>query len=276
MSSDLRERIDRAAEAVRERWGETPEFGITLGTGLGGIVRQMDVEVRIPYPEVPGFPEARVTSHEGNLLLGRLAGRRVIAMEGRYHFYEGYSLDEITLPVRVMQALGVRLAIFSNAAGGLDPQLRRGDILLITDHINLMGVNPLIGPNDDRVGPRFPDMSRPYSPEATARLEEIALSEGIRARRGVYVALTGPCLETAAEYRFLRMIGADAVGMSTVPEVIAAVHAGLPSVALSCITDLCLADALQPVDLPEILRVAAEAEPRIMRLVTEFVRTWPG
>ncbi len=270
---DLKDKIDAAVHAVRARTTIRPEFGITLGTGLGGLADAMEVEARIPYSDIPGFPEARVTSHEGTLILGRLAGRAVAALEGRYHLYEGYSLEEVTLPVRVLKGLGVKLAVFSNAAGGLNPQFRQGDIMLISDHINLMGVNPLIGPNDDRLGPRFPDMCEPYDREALEQLESLALEEGIRTCRGVYVALTGPNLETAAEYRFLRVIGADAVGMSTVPEVLVAVHSGLKSVGISCITDICLADSLQPVDIDEILRVAGEAEPQITRLLHRFVET---
>ncbi len=272
-SPGLKNKIDKATEMIRQQTSIEPKFGITLGTGLGGLAKEIEIETRIPYADIPGFPHPRVTSHEGTLLLGTIAGQPVAALEGRYHFYEGYSLEEITLPVRVLSALGVELAIFSNAAGGLNPQYDRGDIMLIADHINLMGVNPLVGPNDDRLGPRFPDMCEPYDRTTTARLEALALKEGIRTHRGVYVALTGPCLETAAEYRFLRTIGADAVGMSTVPEVIVAVHGGLKSIGLSCITDLCLPDNLQPVDIQEILRIAAEADPKITRLVTQLIQT---
>jgi len=263
----LREKVEAAVASIRSRCSILPRFGIVLGTGLGGLSREIDVEARIPYGEIPGFPDPRVTSHEGHLVLGRLAGEPIAAFEGRYHYYEGYTLEELTLPVRVMKALGVEAAIFSNAAGGLNPQLRTGDILLITDHINLMGVNPLIGPNDDVLGPRFPDMIEPYDLAIADRLEAIALRSGMRLPRGVYAALTGPCLETRAEYRWLQRIGADAVGMSTVPEVIVAVHAGLRSAGLSCITDMCLPDALRPVRIEEILEVAAAAEPRMTRLV---------
>ena len=269
----LKERVDSAVRSIRQRTRLEPVFGITLGTGLGGLIGEMDVESRVPYEEIPGFPEPRVTSHSGTLIFGRLAGRPVVALEGRYHYYEGYTLEEITLPVRVLKGLGVRLAVFSNAAGGLDPRFRLGDIMLITDHLNLMGVNPLIGPNDDRLGPRFPDMSQPYDREITDRLERIALDEGLRVQRGVYAAMTGPNLETAAEYRFLRLIGAHAIGMSTVPEVLVAVHSGLRSAGISCITDMCLPDALKPVDIDEIIRVAGEAEPRITRLIRRLIET---
>jgi purine-nucleoside phosphorylase len=212
--------------------------------------------------------------HKGELVVGKLGEETVAALEGRYHYYEGYSLDEITFPVRVLRALGAELAIFSNAAGGLNPNFQKGDIMIIADHMNLMGVNPLIGPNDDALGPRFPDMCEPYSLDVISRIEKIALESGIRAPRGVYAALTGPCLETRAEYRFLRTIGADAVGMSTVPEVIVAVHAGLKVAGLSCITDLCLPDALKPVNIQEILQVAAEAEPRMTLLVQRLVESY--
>lgn len=271
----LREKVEAALGALRSRTSLVPRFGITLGTGLGGLVSEIKVEARIPYTEIPHFPEPRVTSHSGAFVLGTLGGKPVAALEGRYHAYEGYTLEEITLPVRVLKALGVECAIFSNAAGGLDPNRRTGDIMIISDHINLMGMNPLVGPNDDALGPRFPDMCDPYDPRLVAALEAIALDCGVRASRGVYVALTGPCLETRAEYRFLRLIGADAVGMSTVPEVIVAVHAGLKVVGLSCITDLCLPDALKPVNIEEILRVAGEAEPKMTALVRRFIERYP-
>ena len=271
----LRKKVDEAVASIQSRTKLKPRFGITLGTGLAGLSREIDVETRLPYAEIPNFPEPRVTSHQGSLVLGKLAGRPVIALEGRYHFYEGYSLEEITLPVRVMRALGVEVAVFSNAAGGLNPNLQTGDILIIADHINLMGVNPLIGPNDDVLGPRFPDMCEPYDLKIVSSLEAFALDSGIRALRGVYAALTGPCLETRAEYRALRTLGADAVGMSTVPEVIVAVHAGLKVAGLSCITDLCLPDALKPVKIEEILQVAARAEPKITRLVRRLIETFP-
>ena len=274
MQSDLSLTVERAVATIRERSALRPRFGITLGTGLGGLVESVDVETRIPYAAIPGFPEPRVTSHVGTLILGHLAGQPVALLEGRYHFYEGYTLDELTLPVRVLKGLGVDVAIFSNAAGGLDPRFDRGDILLISDHINLMGLNPLVGPNDDTLGPRFPDMSEPYDRSFLGKLEEIALEQGTKTQRGVYAALTGPCLETAAEYRMLRILGADAVGMSTVPEVIVAVHSGLRSVGISCITDMCLPDALEPVDIDAILRVAGESEPKIRALVGRFVETF--
>jgi purine-nucleoside phosphorylase len=276
---ELYERIQEATRAIRAAsqpaCPDSPRVGIILGTGLGGLAGEIEAAARIPYARIPHFPHPRVESHSGHLLLGRLGGQTVAAMEGRCHLYEGYSLEEITLPVRVLKALGVETLIISNAAGGLDPHLDKGDIILIDDHINLMGVNPLVGPNDERLGPRFPDMCRPYDPELIRLAEAIALEEGIRARRGVYAALTGPCLETRAEYRMLRILGADAVGMSTVPEVIVGVHAGLKILGISCITDLCLPDALEPVRIEDILAVAGKAEPKITRLVRRLIERAP-
>jgi purine-nucleoside phosphorylase len=271
MSPKLKERVDEAVALIRSRTRMTPRFGVTLGTGLHGLAGEIEVDAKIPYNEIPWFPETAGMFHSGNMVFGKLGEREIAALEGRYHFYEGYSLQEITLPVRVLKALGVEIVIFSNAAGGLDPGFRKGDLMLLDDHINLMGVNPLIGPNDDRLGPRFPDMCAPYDAELIQILESAAQEREIRVRRGVYAALTGPCLETRAEYRFLRTIGADAVGMSTVPEVIVAVHAGLRVAGISCITDLCLPDVLQPVNIEEILEVAGAAEPKATALVKDLV-----
>ncbi len=249
MSADLKLKVECAAEAIRSRTPLSPRFGITLGTGLGGLAARIEDAVRIPYAEIPSFPEPRVMSHHGALVLGRLGGQPVAALEGRYHYYEGYTLEEITLPLRVLKELGIEVAVFSNAAGGLNPQFRTGDIMVIEDHINLMGVNPLIGPNDDHLGPRFPDMIEPYDRRLLQSIEDLALEMGLRTHRGVYAAMTGPNLETRAEYRMLRTLGADAIGMSTVPEVLVAVHSGLRNVGLSCITDMCLADALHPAEI---------------------------
>ena len=273
-AQDLHERIGRAAEAILAHARTKPRFAVVLGTGLGGFDREVQVDARLPYHEIPGFPPLRAVSHEGNLTLGTLGGRGVVLMEGRYHLYEGYRLEEIVFPVRVFARMGVELAVFSNAAGGMDPAFRGGDMMLMADHMNLMGVNPLVGPNDDRIGPRFPDMCDPYDLRALSLAEAAARAEGIPVRRGTYVALTGPCLETRAEYRFLRTIGADAVGMSTVPEVIAAVHCGLKSFGISCITDRCIPEELRPVDIQEILRTAAEAEPKMRRLVRRLIETY--
>ncbi len=264
----LHDHIAEAVAVIRRRFAAPVHSGVILGTGLGGLVEQIDVEATLPYEDIPHFPASTAVSHAGNLVLGRLEGATVVAMEGRFHAYEGYSYQQITFPVRVMKALGAELLIVSNACGGMNPQYARGDIMVIDDHINLMSGNPLVGVNDDQLGPRFPDMSAPYDPRLIELTLDLANSHGIAVRRGVYVAVTGPNLETRAEYRFLRTIGADAVGMSTVPEVLVAVHGGMRVLGLSIVTDMCLPDQLKPVDIAEILAVAAEAEPKLRRLVT--------
>jgi purine-nucleoside phosphorylase len=238
-----------------------------MGTGLGGFVDEIEVEAAIDYEEIPHFLRSTATSHRGRLVCGRLQGLPVLAMEGRFHLYEGYSLKQITLPVRVMKALGAQLLVVSNACGGMNPYFREGDLMVIEDHINLIGDNPLIGINDDRLGPRFPDMSEPYDLALVDKALAIARQEDIVAHKGVFVAVSGPNLETRAEYRFLRMIGADVVGMSTVPEVIVAVHCGLRVVGLSIITDMCLPDALHPANVEKIIATANEAEPKLRSLV---------
>ncbi|HND54649.1 MAG TPA: purine-nucleoside phosphorylase, partial [Pirellulaceae bacterium] len=241
--------------------------GIILGTGLGGLVEEITVEASLEYGEIPHFPRSSVVSHRGRLVCGQLHGLPVVAMEGRFHMYEGYSLQQITLPVRVMKELGADLLVVSNACGGMNPNFRGGDIMVIEDHINLMGDNPLIGINDDRLGPRFPDMCEPYSRKLIDRALTIARREDIVAHKGVFVAVAGPNLETRAEYRFLRLIGADAVGMSTVPEVLVAVHSGMRVVGFSIVTDMCLPDALEPADVQKIIAVANSAEPKLRKLV---------
>ena len=265
---DLHDKIQAACEAVRGKWDRTPHAGIILGTGLGSLVDQIEVEATLDYDQVPNFLKSTAASHRGRLVCGILEGLPVLAMEGRFHMYEGYALKDITLPVRVFKELGAELLIVSNAVGGMNPFYRCGDIVVIDDHINLMGDNPLIGINDDRLGPRFPDMCAPYDRALGEVAMELARKENFAAHRGVLVGVSGPCLETRAEYRFLRMIGADIVGMSTVPEVIVAVHAGLRTVGLSVVTDMCLPDALQPAVLEEIIAVANEAEPKLSSLVT--------
>lgn len=269
--NQLWERIAEASAFIANRTDFQPEVGLVLGTGLGGLGHRIDAVATIPFGQVPHFVESTATSHDGNLVLGTLGGRRVVAMQGRVHYYEGYSMQEITLPVRVMKALGCRALVLSNAVGGMDPHLVPGDVTVNTDHINLMGDNPLIGVNDDRLGPRFPDMSQPYDREFIATLEEVALELRTPVKRAVYVAVAGPNLETAAEYRFLRAIGADTVGMSSVPECLVAVHAGLRVLGLSVVTDSCLPDALRPADVSEIIRVANAAQPRLEALVTGFL-----
>lgn len=269
--SDLWTRIQEAADAVRSRCSFTPEVGLILGTGLGDLGGQIQDACSIPYGEIPHFVESTATSHDGVLVCGTLGGRRVMAMQGRVHYYEGYSMQEITLPVRVMKALGAGVLLMSNAVGGMNPQLGPGDITVITDHINLMGDNPLIGPNDDRLGPRFPDMSEPYDREFIALMEKVALERKIPLKRAVYAAVAGPNLETGAEYRFLRTIGADTVGMSSVPECLAAVHGGMRVVGLQVVTDACFPDNLKPAVVEEIIRVANAAQPRLEALVTGFL-----
>ena len=263
----LYEQIEAAAAFIRKAWKGTPHAGIILGTGLGSLATQIDLEASLEYEDVPHFPRSTAIGHRGRLVCGRLAGLPVMAMEGRFHMYEGYPLSQITLPVRVMKALGAKLLVVSNACGGMNPYYRSGDIMLIDDHINLMGANPLIGINDDRLGPRFPDMCEPYNHSLIERALEVARRENIVAHRGVFVAVAGPNLETRAEYRFLRMIGADVVGMSTVPEVIVAVHAGLKVVGFSIVTDMCLPDALEPADVAKIIATANAAEPKLTKLV---------
>ncbi len=264
---ELYDKIQAAVAEIRSRWTTEPHAGIILGTGLGGLTQKIAVEAAFDYEAVPHFPRSTTPTHRGRLVCGRLQGLPVMAMEGRFHFYEGYSLKEISLPVRVMRALGARLLVVSNACGGMNPNFNCGDIMVIEDHINLMGDNPLIGVNDDRLGPRFPDMSEPYEQKLVARALEVAQRENIRAHKGVFVAVPGPNLETRAEYRFLRGIGADAVGMSTVPEVLVAVHCGLRVVGFSIVTDMCLPDELEPANVEKIIAVANEAEPKLCALV---------
>jgi purine-nucleoside phosphorylase len=261
----------RSAEAIRARTSMEPEIGIILGTGLGRLADSIEKEVVIDYDDIPDFPVSTVESHHGRLILGTLGGRRVVAMQGRFHYYEGYSMQQITFPVRVMHELGARTLLVSNACGGLNPLYRRGDLMIIEDHINLLGDNPLIGHNDDSLGPRFPDMSEPYSHALIERAEAAAMEAKIRIHRGTFVAVAGPNLETRAEYRFLRTIGADAVGMSTVPEVIVARHMNMQVLGISIITDECFPDNLAPVDVTEIIAAANAAEPKLTRILEDVV-----
>jgi purine-nucleoside phosphorylase len=272
---ELYDQIQEARRHIQGRWPGKPRVGIILGTGLGGLAEEIEAEATFPYAEVPHFPVATVTSHAGRLVCGNLAGTVVIAMEGRFHFYEGYTLKQITFPVRVMRALGCDVLVVSNACGGLNPQFAKGDIMVIEDHINLLGDNPLIGKNDERLGIRFPDMCYPYDPDLIARTQRIALDEKIVCHKGVFVAVPGPNLETRAEYRFLRGIGADVVGMSTVPEVIVGVHAGMRNVGFYIITDMCLPDALEPAVLADIIATANVAEKKLRVLVRRLVGELP-
>ena len=268
---DLYEKIEEAAAVIQNAFAETPKVALVLGTGLGGLVDQIDVKASIEYGEIPHFPTSTATSHRGRLVCGFLEGVPIVAMEGRFHMYEGYPLKQITLPVRVFKRLGAELLIVSNACGGLNPYYQSGEIMVIDDQINLMGDNPLIGINDDRLGPRFPDMCAPYDQQWIDRTLALARREDIVVHRGVFVAVAGPNLETRAEYRFLRTIGADVVGMSTVPETIVAVHCGLKTIGLSVITDMCLPDSLQPADVEDIIATANRAAPQLLKIVTGIV-----
>lgn len=264
---ELREKTVAACNAIRVRFATRPRVGIILGTGLGGLASQIDNRVAIPYAEIPHFPESTVESHAGQLVCGTIRGVPVVAMEGRFHYYEGYSMQEVTFPVRVMKSLGIDTLLITNAAGGMNHQYELADLVVIEDHINMMGDNPLRGRNDDTLGPRFPDMAQPYDKKLIALARRTALELGIPCFPGVFVAVAGPNLETRAEYRMLRGMGADLVGMSTVPEVIVAVHAGLRVLGFSIVTDVCLPDALEPVEIKKILEVAARGGERLARLI---------
>ena len=268
---DLYDKIQDSTKKIQKEFGATPRVGIILGTGLGGLVDEIEIEAAIDYGDIPHFPTSTATSHRGRLVCGSLAGVPVVAMEGRFHMYEGYPLKQITLPVRVFKSLGAETMIVSNACGCLNPYFTAGDIMVIEDQINLMGDNPLIGINDDRLGERFPDMCEPYDQQWIDRTIKIAQDQGIRIHKGVFVAVAGPNLETRAEYRFLRTIGADVVGMSTVPETIVAIHSGLKVIGLSVITDMCLADALKPSNTEEIIKTAGEAAPKLQAIVRGIV-----
>jgi purine-nucleoside phosphorylase len=265
--TEQRQHIEDAVRFLRTVTPLEPSIGIILGTGLGGLAKEIQQEAAIDYGDIPHFPISTVESHHGRLIFGSLSGKPVVAMQGRFHFYEGYTLRQVTFPVRVMKFLGVQTLLISNAAGGMNPQFSRGSLMIITDHINLLGDNPLIGPNDDSLGPRFPDMSEPYSKKLIALAESVALDQKIRAEKGVFVAVPGPNLETRAEYRFLRLIGADAVGMSTVPENIVANHMGMSVFGISIITDECFPDSLQPANVEEIIAVATKTEPKLTAIM---------
>jgi purine-nucleoside phosphorylase len=267
VGAHTREAIDAAAATVRRRFDARPDVAIILGTGLGRLAEEIGARTVVEYADIPGFPLSTVESHSGRLLCGTLGGKTVVAMQGRFHRYEGYSLQQVTFPVRVLRALGATTLVVSNACGGLHPLWSAGDLMLIADHINLLGDSPLIGPNDERLGPRFPDLSAAYDAELRALARAVAADEKIALREGVYVAVAGPNLETRAEYRFLRGIGADVVGMSTVPEVLVAVHAGMRVLGLSIVTDMCLPDALEPATLDRIIATANRAEPQLTRVV---------
>lgn len=269
--TQLRQHIDEALAVIRKHSKSTPSIGIILGTGLGGLAAEIQKEAEIDYGVIPHFPVSTVESHHGKLIFGTIAGKPIVAMQGRFHYYEAYTLQQITFPVRVMKFLGVNTLLISNAAGALNPAFKKGELMLISDHINLLGDNPLIGPNDESLGPRFPDMSEPYSNELMKLAEASASDLNIPMQKGIYAAMQGPNLETRAEYRFLRTIGADAVGMSTIPEDIVAVHMGIRVLGFSILTDECFPDTLKPVSLEEVLAVAREAEPRMTAVMKEVV-----
>jgi len=269
--SEYLQQIEESTSYIRDNISQNPEVGIILGTGLGGLVEEIKINTILSYKDIPYFPVSTVESHEGKLIFGTLGGKNIIAMQGRFHYYEGYTMKQITLPVRVMKKLGIHTLLISNACGGMNPVFRRGDLMIINDHINLLGDNPLIGPNLDEFGPRFPDMSEPYSRELIEMAEDIALENKIRLQKGVFVAVSGPNLETKAEYRFLRLIGADVVGMSTIPEDIVAVHCGIRVFGLSVVTDECFPDALEPVNVAEIIKTANLAEPKLTLIMKQLV-----
>jgi purine-nucleoside phosphorylase len=270
------DRVEEAAAVVRRRTDVRPAVGIVLGTGLGHLASRIESPVAIEYGDIPGFPLSTVESHAGRLLAGTLAGKPVVAMQGRFHRYEGYSLQQVTFPIRVLRALGAGVLVVSNACGGMNPDWAAGDLMLLADHINLLGDNPLIGPNDDRLGPRFPDCSTVYDPDLRDLARATAAGQGITLREGVYVAVAGPNLETRAEYRMLRRLGADVVGMSTVPEVLVGRHGGMRVLGISIVTDMCIPETLEPASLERILRVAAGAEPGLSALVEGVVSRLPG
>jgi purine-nucleoside phosphorylase len=274
-TADLFSRINKAVQSIWSHTAMRPDIAIILGTGLGNLTKKIKKEATISYKQIPNFPTSTVASHAGRLVFGTLAGKRVVVMDGRFHHYEGYSMEQVTFPIRVLRKLGGKVLIVSNAAGGMNLDYKKGDIAVISDHINLMGVNPLIGPNDDRLGIRFPDLSEPYSKRLLQIAAQVAKKQGIALRKSVYVGVSGPNLETPAEYRFLRGIGADVVGMSTVPEVLVGIHAGFEILGFSVVTDLCDPDNLKPVNIEEIIQTANQAGPVLDQLVKEVVQNIP-
>jgi purine-nucleoside phosphorylase len=265
------EKIKETALYLKNRTGASPSVGIILGTGLGALVNEIEAEHVVPYEEIPNFPVSTVEGHSGKLIFGKLGGRSVMAMQGRFHFYEGYDMKEVTFPVRVMKALGMNDLVVSNASGGVNPDFEIGDLMILTDHINLFPTNPLIGKNYPELGPRFPDMSQAYDKELILRAKQIATANGIKVQEGIYAGLTGPCLETPAEYLYVRNIGADAVGMSTVPEVIVGVHSGMRCFAVSIITDLGVPGRIVKVTHQDVINVAAKAEPKMTLIMKELI-----
>lgn len=270
--SELISKINETIEVIRKVANEDYPIGIILGTGLGGLAKEIDIQHEIEYEDLPHFPLSTVESHHGKLIFGKIEKKSVVVMQGRFHFYEGYSMMQITYPVRVLKFLGVQTLLVSNACGGMNPVYSRGDIMLMVDHINLLGDNPLIGKNEDELGPRFPDMSEPYNLELIALAENVALENKIKVQKGVYVAVPGPNLETKAEYRFLRAIGADVVGMSTIPENIVANHMGMKVLGVSIVTDECFPDNLKPANIEKIISTAMETEPKMTLIMKEVIK----
>lgn len=270
--SELIQKIQESLKVIKAKSTETYTVGIILGTGLGGLVNEIEIDHEIKYEEIPHFPLSTVESHSGKLILGKINGKNVVAMQGRFHYYEGYSMQQITYPVRVMKFLGVKTLLVSNACGGMNPIYSKGDIMIMNDHINLISDNPLIGKNEDELGPRFPDMSEPYDKKLIELAEKIALENSIKVQKGVYIIVPGPNLETKAEYRFLRATGADVVGMSTVPENIVANHMGMKVLGISIVTDECFPDSLKPVNVQEIIETAMVAEPKMTKIMKEVIK----
>jgi len=269
----MSEQVEFTTKSIREKTGNySPEAGIILGTGLGGLAEEISIRYSIPYNDIPNFPVSTVEGHSGRLIFGELGGKPVVAMQGRFHYYEGYSMQEITFPVRVMKALGVKALFVSNASGGMNPSFKVGELVIINDHINFFSTNPLTGRNDDTLGPRFVDMSEAYKKSYIALAKQIAEQHQIEVKEGVYVGLSGPCFETPAEYRFLWRMGADIVGMSTVPEVIVARHAGLNVFGISIVTDLGVEGLVQPVTHEEVQQVARLQEPKMTTILKELIR----
>ena len=271
----IRTQAAKAVELIKSRWGTSPKLGMILGTGLGGLSQQIEVACRIPYEEIPHFPKSTAPSHAGQLVCGTLHGVPLVAMEGRFHYY-GYSLQEVTFPIRVMKALGADTLLVTSAVGGMNPQFKLADIIILEDHINLLPDNPLRGVNDDELGPRFPDMSEPYSRDLIDLAQRTALELGISAHKGVLVVVAGPNLETRAEYRMLRQMGADIVGMSTAPEIIVAKHAGMKTLGFSVVTDMCLPDAIEEANIDKILAVAADGGAKLEKLISELLTQLPA
>ena len=269
--SEILKKIDACVAAIRKKTDFKPEIALILGTGLGNLAQRIKSETVFTYDKLPHFPRSTVESHKGQLVLGELSGKKIAAMEGRFHFYEGYSLDEVTFGVRVLQQLGAKILLVSNAAGGLNLGYKKGEIVLLTDQINFMGVNPLVGPNLDKLGSRFPDMCEPFSKRLIDLTKKASQEVKIPVSQGVYIGVTGPCLETRAEYRMMRQRGADLVGMSTVPEVIVGVHMGMEVLGVSIVTDTCDPDHLEPCDIKEIIKTANEAGPKLDKLISAAI-----